>query len=129
MGKDEERSYEENDKPDNHIYKNIMVLSDFLTEQDNSLGSVRVEQMTSTNSYRPVANQFEIRTNEGTYFQSYSTIIAFVPLSNKKTVLDVNSWDYSRTTSKYRGQFLGENTAETRSKIKSGEYILADLNK
>jgi len=64
-------------------------------------------------------------------FQSYDSIIVEKIVWNDRTdiKLDENYWDYSRTTSKYRGQFLGENTAETRSKIKSGEYILADLNK
>jgi|TARA_R100000479_G_scaffold54981_1_gene26072 hypothetical protein len=45
-----------------------------------------------------------------------------------KVFLDKNYWDYSTTTGKYRNAFLGENIAETRKKIKSGEYILVDLN-
>jgi hypothetical protein len=32
------------------------------------------------------------------------------------------------TTGKYRNQFLGETKKDTEAKIKSGEYILADLN-
>ena len=43
-------------------------------------------------------------------------------------VLDKIYWDYSRTTGKYRNQFLGEDIETTRKKIKSGEYRLADLN-
>ena len=42
--------------------------------------------------------------------------------------LDKHYWDYSRTTGKYRNEFLGEGIAETRKKIKSGEYRLVDLN-
>ena len=34
----------------------------------------------------------------------------------------------SRTTAKYRNQFLDESTKETQAKIDSGEYILTDLN-
>jgi len=76
----------------------------------------------------PVANQFEIRTDEGVYFQSYRTVIAFVPYdSNAKTQLDQDNWDYSRTTSKYRNQFLGESKAETERKIADGTYELVDL--
>ena len=37
-------------------------------------------------------------------------------------------WDYSRTTGVYRNQFLGEGIVNTRAKIESGEYKLADLN-
>lgn len=56
-----------------------------------------------------VKNQFIIQTDKGLVFQSYNT-------------------DYSVTTGKYRNQFLGETKKETEAKIKSGEYILTDLN-
>ena len=77
-----------------------------------------------------VANQFII-TDDNTgvhvvYFQSYSTMIAKRDCG--QIYLDVNHWDYSVTTSKYRNQFLGEGIAETRKKIESGEYLLTDLN-
>ena len=42
--------------------------------------------------------------------------------------LDSTYWNYSNTTSKYRRLFLGEGTKETEAKIKSGEYVLTDLN-
>jgi len=74
-----------------------------------------------------VKNQFEITTNEGTYFQSYNSIIVFKP-NDGKIQLDQRYWDYSKTTSKYRNQFLMETTKETEAKIASGEYILTDLN-
>ena len=53
--------------------------------------------------------------------------IAFID-NNGQVFLDQNRWDYSTTTGKYRNEFLGEGIAETRKKIKSGEYILTDLN-
>jgi len=83
--------------------------------------------MTSNRSGRPVANQFIIYTSKGEYFQSYDSVIAFK--DNKGNVtLDDYTWDYSRTTGKYRNQFLGEGIVDTRTKIESGEYKLADLN-
>ncbi len=86
----------------------------------------RVRQM-SSRSGSPVANQFEISINSvGTFFQSYSSIIA--AKTPEGIILDEYYWDYSRTTGKYRNQFLNENIAETRAKIKSGEYKLANLN-
>ena len=88
---------------------------------------MKVENMTSTKGNK-IANQFKIFTNEGVYFQSYSTVIAFRPLFGK-IQLDENAWDYSRTTAKYRNIFLRETKAETLRKIKSGEYLLVDLNK
>ena len=88
---------------------------------------IKVKQMTSNRSGRPVANQFIIYTSKGRYFQSYDSVIAFK--DNKGNVtLDDYTWDYSRTTGKYRNEFLGEGIAETRSKIESGEYKLENLN-
>jgi len=88
---------------------------------------VRVENMKSHCSGRPVVNQFLIKTPEGIYFQSYRTIIAFKPISGP-IQLDKNWWDYSSTTSMYRRDFLGETTKETRKGIKKGRYVLTDLN-
>ena len=88
---------------------------------------IKVKQMTSDSSGNPVANQFIIYTAEGNYFQSYDSVIAFRD-KNRKIILDSYCWDYSRTTGKYRNQFLGEGIVDTRAKIDSGEYELADLN-
>jgi hypothetical protein len=74
-----------------------------------------------------VPNQFVIQHGKSTFFQSYQTIIAKV--TNGKTVLDKNAYDYSNTTMKYLGLFLGHNMKETRERIASGEYKLKDLNK
>ena len=89
--------------------------------------TAKVRQMTSNSSGNPVANQFVIYTDEGTYFQSYNSVIAFRD-NKRKIILDSYHWDYSRTTGKYRNQFLGEGIVDTRAKIDSGEYELADLN-
>ena len=86
-----------------------------------------VKNMTNSRGNR-VANQFEVRTKDGHYFQSYDTVIVKVPSGPGKIQLDKNSWNYSRTTGKYRNMFLGESIAETREKIKSEVYELTDLN-
>ena len=86
----------------------------------------KVRQMVSR-TFRPVANQFIIRVDGGEYFQSYSTIIAYRS-DDGLVILDSSAWDYSRTTGKYRNAFLGEGIEDTRKRIKSGEYILANLN-
>ena len=88
---------------------------------------IKVHQMTSPRTGNPIANQFEIYTDKGVYFQSYRSIIAFKP-HNGKTQLDEFYWDYSRTTSKYRNEFLNEGIQETREKIKNKEYKLTNLN-
>ena len=79
-------------------------------------------------SHGPVKNQFEIETDEGRYFQSYRSIIAFFPVNGGKVVLDRKTWNYSITTGRYRNIFLDETKKETEGKIKSGEYELGDLN-
>tara|TARA_R100001244_G_scaffold13606_4_gene15348 strand:- start:515 stop:781 length:267 start_codon:yes stop_codon:yes gene_type:complete len=86
-----------------------------------------VKNMTTDNG-NEVPNQFIIKTKKGIYFQSYRSIIAFED-NNRKITLDSNYWDYSRTTGKYRNQFLGENIADTRQKIANKVYKLKDLNK
>ena len=81
-----------------------------------------------SNSGNSVANQFTIHTPRAILFQSYNSIIAKIDRRTNKITLDKYYWDYSRTTGKYRNQFLGEGIAETRKKIKSGEYKLKNLN-
>lgn len=88
---------------------------------------IKVHQMTSPRTGNPIANQFEVYTDKGVYFQSYKSIIAFKPHKGK-TQLDKNYWDYSNTTAKYRREFLGEGVEETREKIKNKEYKLLNLN-
>jgi hypothetical protein len=81
----------------------------------------------TNNKGNKVKNQYRIYTTEGSIFQSYNSTI--VKIENGKTYIDLNKWDYSKTTGKYRNIFLNENKKETEKKIKSGEYILIDLNK
>ena len=85
----------------------------------------KVEQFKGTNG--PVKNQFRLFVPGGVAFQSYSSVIAFRPWSGK-IQLDREKWDYSKTTGKYRNIFLGETKKETEAKIKSGEYLLTNLN-
>ena len=84
-----------------------------------------------------VPNQFEIKSDNARYFQSYDSIIVKIedsfandnPLMRRRiTYLDSFYWNYSRTTSKYRNIFLGESKKETEKKIKEGIYILTNLN-
>lgn len=90
---------------------------------------MKVNNMTSSKGNK-VANQFILHTPEATFFQSYNSIIVKTTFENGEriTYLDEYYWNYSRTTSKYRSLFLGENTKETEQKIKDGKYKLANLN-
>ena len=84
-----------------------------------------------SNSGNPVANQFIIEHQNHIYFQSYESIIAKksnVGTSLYYVQLDKKFWNYSKTTSKYRNQFLNETTKETQAKIDNGQYMLTNLN-
>ena len=110
---------------------------------------MKVYNLESPRSGRTVANQFIIEEEGGIMgnfikrqtFQSYDTVIATITtwnpedckhrkdVSHVDIVLDENHWNYSKTTSKYRNQFLRETTEETKRKIKEGIYKLENLNK
>jgi hypothetical protein len=103
--------------------------------------NLKVENMISSKGNK-IANQFVIEeclhySGSGSYtvirktFQSYNSIIARIstdPMGPNFIELDSKYWNYSKTTSKYRSLFLGESTKQTEAKIKSGEYVLTDLN-
>lgn len=88
----------------------------------------RISQMIGRTG-NAVANQFVIETANGVYFQSYNSIIAFRPSDLTKPIqLDRDTWDYSRTTARYRNQFLGLSTKETEQRIADGRIELVELN-
>lgn len=90
---------------------------------------MNVQNLTNSRGNK-VPNQFIITEHNKRTFQSYDSVICVeeYTANGREVTLDENTWDYSVTTSRHRGTFLGENTATTRKKIKSGEYKLANLN-
>ena len=112
-----------------------------MTQEQVKTANIKVENMISAKGNK-IANQFVIEeclhySGSGSYtvirktFQSYNSIIARIstdPMGPNFIELDSKYWNYSKTTSKYRSLFLGENTKQTEAKIKSGEYVLTDLN-
>ena len=77
----------------------------------------RVRQIYSRGG-NPAPNQFIIYTPEGTYFQSYTSPIAF-RAPHGKIQLDEDTWNYSRTPGKYRTEFLGDSNDITNYTILS----------
>lgn len=88
---------------------------------------MKISNMTSARG-NAVPNQFIIEAEDGLRFQSYASVVAFIPRNGGPIQLDDRTWDYSQTTGKYRNLFLGESLKETRAKIKDGTYLLTDLN-
>lgn len=89
----------------------------------------RVESMVSKSSGKAVPNQFVIYTDEGRYFQSYDSVIAFKENGTGKIILDEVYYNWSKTTVKYRNIFLGMTSKEVERDIKTGYFAFADLNK
>ena len=87
---------------------------------------IRVSSIVS-NSGNAVANQFIIHTKYGKMFRSYNSNIAFIP-NDENIIYLGEDWDYSRTTGKYRNQFLGMDKKELEALIKSGgAKVIKDL--
>lgn len=88
----------------------------------------QVQNFTSHNG-NDVPNQYEIRTQDGRVFQSYSSIIAIVT-NDGRTIVDTYKYDYSKTTMKYLCDFLRlDSIKEVRALIDSGSILTANLNK
>ena len=66
---------------------------------------MRVYNMESARSGRPVANQFVIVDDNKLVFQSYDSMIVTIDKATS-TITFGKDWNYSTTTSKYRNQFL-----------------------
>jgi hypothetical protein len=93
---------------------------------------VSVRPMTSRGG-NELANQQIMSDPAGETFVSYGTKIAYrshkrYEDGERRIVLDKDYWDYSRTTSKYRNEFLGFGIDECRRRISNGKIELADLN-
>jgi len=86
--------------------------------------NMRVENMTSSRG-NDVPNQFIIYTNYGVMFRSYNSNIAFKPYDENIIYLG-SDWDYSKTTGKYRNEFLGYGVAELRTRIADGRAIIKE---
>ena len=71
-------------------------------------------------------NQIVFTDGKTEIFTSYGTKIA-KKVGNNVT-LDKKFWDFSATTTKWLGRFLGMNKEGIRMRIASGEFKLANLN-
>ena len=83
---------------------------------------MRVENMTTTAGNK-VANQFVVHTDEGRFFQSYDSMIAFIPKDGGPIQLGAD-WDYSVTTGRYRNQFLNCDKAQILEMLEDGRAVL-----
>jgi hypothetical protein len=98
----------------------------FLTRNEQELRNISVpmvHNLVSPKTNNAVANQFVIKTREGTYFQSYQSMIAFIDTLGHIHLSE--DFEYSRTTMKYLSEFLGgTGINEIRERIKTGRIQL-----
>ena len=94
---------------------------------------VSVRPMTSRGG-NDLANQLIMSDPHGETFVSYGSKIAYrshkqFGKRGEEIILDEYYWDYSRTTGKYRNEFLGFGVDECRRRIKEGLIVLKNLNR
>ena len=84
---------------------------------------MRVRNMVSRNTGREIANQFIIEDESRTLFQSYDSPI--VEIDREKKIITVYSdYDYSRTTGKYRNQFMYSQGFRDMDNLKGFNYYM-----
>ena len=84
---------------------------------------MNVRNMVSRNSGREVANQFIISDGGKVLFQSYESPIVEIN-SDEKTVTVYRYYDFSKTTAKYRNQFMADNGFYDMDDKKGFEYYM-----
>jgi len=62
--------------------------------------------------------------NDMEFLQSYKSVV--VARIRGKVYLDKNTYDYSKTTSKYRNRYLNVNNAEFKENLQNGKYTIVD---
>ncbi len=83
----------------------------------------KITNMYSNAGYK-LKDQIITETEQGIYFSSYGTVIAFKPFSGRIQLS--SAYMASTVTGKYRNKFLGEKLPATKYKLETGEYILVD---
>ena len=84
---------------------------------------MRVVNMTSPRTGRPVANQFIISDGYKHLFQSYSSPIVEIDY-NANTITVYSAYDYSVTTGKYRNEFMYQQGFDEMANKKGFEKFL-----
>lgn len=114
-----------------YMYNSICKINQSQSPRQYALGrkdfNMKVRNMESPRTGRPVANQFIIEGDGKTIFQSYDSTIAVIDW-NEKTVKIGNDWNYSTTTGKYRNMFFYDNDFSDMSDTKGINQIMKKVN-
>jgi hypothetical protein len=85
---------------------------------------VNLQTLANASINHIAANHTTLSIGGFTVLYSYNSLIVVIEPSGQ--VLLGTDWKYSKTTSKFRSQFLNESTAITEAKLASGEYRLIE---
>lgn len=95
-----------------------------ISNMTSSRGNLVPNQFYVSGVAAGIYNQEGVHIPSGDMFQSYTSIIAFIDHTGK-IWLDKYKWNYSRTTTKYLNQFLGDNAREL---VKKGKVEFVSFN-
>jgi hypothetical protein len=89
-----------------------------------TLGTFKSARNMRTRGRNLTPKQIIIEFDNGSMFKSYDSIIAIK--DNSDTVFLTGAWNYSRTTGKYRNEFLNCGLDDCRRRLDSGEYLFIE---
>lgn len=82
-----------------------MFTANYAAPAESDISTLRVINMQSPSTGKPVSNQFVIDSRRYSFFQSYESLIAIYDKKERSVTLGCK-WDYSRTTMKYLHKWL-----------------------
>ncbi len=88
------------------------------------LGAFKQVVPVHTSNGNQAKDQFDLYFENAQVFQSYASIICIIFDDPDEKIVVGDDWDYSRTTAKYRKEFMRGNKKEIELQIKNGDIIL-----
>lgn len=82
-----------------------MFTANYAAPAEADISTVRVINMQSPSTGKPVSNQFVVDSDRYSFFQSYKSLIAVYDKKKRRITLG-SKWDYSVTTLKYLHTWL-----------------------
>lgn len=105
-------------------YANKQAIKDMLDTSNSAVNESILCKKVLPNVEIQRINCCTIKTEDGTYLQSYKSIVAL--RKNDGSIILFPKWNYSRTTAKHVSQFLNIRTKEILQRIKKGEIKVWD---
>ena len=82
-----------------------MFTASYTAPAEADISTVRVINMKSPSTGKPVSNQFVVESDRYSFYQSYKSLIGVYDKKKRRITLGTK-WDYSHTTLKYLHKWL-----------------------